>query len=141
MLNLAHVFSVRSKVSVWQLYGQNVPICNKRVAVYECGCMMKSATYLSFSKATYFEKREGLGRPQWHFTTYPSVLLTEFFSGFSNLTFQNIKINLNKMDPYLQNMKAKHVWLSMSCCCCCCCFCCCCCCCLGSNSRSLYRHA
>jgi hypothetical protein len=41
---------------------------------------MKGATEPLFTKATYYKKREGLGSPQWHFTTYPSVLLTEFFS-------------------------------------------------------------
>ena len=41
---------------------------------------MKGATDLLFSKAIYYKKREDLWSPQWHFTTYPSVLLTEFFS-------------------------------------------------------------
>ena len=39
---------------------------------------MKGATEPLFAKATYNERREGLGSPQWHFTMYPSVLLTEF---------------------------------------------------------------
>ena len=41
---------------------------------------MKGATDLLFTKATYYKKREGRGSPQWHFTLYPSVLLTEFLS-------------------------------------------------------------
>ena len=50
---------------------------------------------------TTYRKREGLGSPQWHFTTYPSVLLTKFFfekiyfwKKKSNLIFQDFKKNL-----------------------------------------------
>ena len=41
---------------------------------------MKGATEELFVKVTYYKKREGLGSPQWHFNTYPSVLLKVFFS-------------------------------------------------------------
>ena len=78
---------------------------------------MKGATEPLFAKATYNERREGLGSPQWHFTMYPSVLLTEFFSEKiyfwkkSNLILHNIKKNLNKTDLYLQNMKKQPTTL------------------------------
>ena len=32
--------------------------------------LMKGATEELFVKVTYYKKREGLGRPQWHFTMH-----------------------------------------------------------------------
>ena len=47
-------------------------------------------------------KREGLGNPQWHLTTYPSVLLTEFFSE-KNIFLKKSKLK-EKPDLYLQKV-------------------------------------
>ena len=59
---------------------------------------MKGATDLLFTNPTYYKKREGLGSPGRHFTRYPSVLLTEFFSE------KNIFLKKSKPDLYLQKV-------------------------------------
>ena len=59
----------------------DLTLANRVNAVFSYSVFFISRSYatdLLFSKATYYKKRVGLGSPQWHFTTYPSVLLTEF---------------------------------------------------------------
>ena len=79
---------------------------------------MTGATESLSTKATYYKKREGLGSPQWHFTT----CIPQCFSQQSFLKkctsekkvislFQNIEKNLKKMDLLLQNMKKQHTTL------------------------------
>ena len=55
-------------------------LCLSLFLFFSFSLSKKGATDLLFPKATYYKKREGLGSPQWHFNTYPSVLLTEYFS-------------------------------------------------------------
>ena len=81
-------------------------------------CNMKGATDLLYTKATYNKKREGLGSPRWHFTTYPSVLLTEIFSekiailfhwNYETVNFLDASLHIYKMVcPFVGPSKNKE---------------------------------
>ena len=64
-----------------------------------------SATEPLVTEATYYKKREGLGSPQWHFTTCIPQCFSQksFLKRFASekkviLIFQNIEKNLIKMN-------------------------------------------
>ena len=64
---------------------------------------MTGATESLFTKATYYKKREGLGSPQWHFTTCIPQCFSQksFLKKYTSekkviLIFQNVEKNLGK---------------------------------------------
>ena len=83
---------------------------------------MKGATEELFVKATNYQKREGLGSPQWHFTMHipqcfsQNSFLEKRTSEKFHLNFSKYQKILKKTDLCLQNVKKKqHTTLRQYC--------------------------